>query len=438
MGEFHYSRYPADQWLPELLKMKAAGVDIVSSYIIWIHHQEVQNNTIFSGNKNITRFLQAATDAGLSVVARLGPYVHAEVRNGGLPDWVLAKSARIRSNDPIYMGFVTSFWTKIAQRINGSIFKHGGPIIGVQLENEYNLGSTGQGAAHIARLKVLAISLGLHVPLYTCTGWQGAHYPADQVVPVFGGYQDAPWDTTLEDEPPNETYSFCFFSREAGLDGNPDNASDDPNTLSELAAYPFLTAEYGAGAASMYRRRVVMNLPYDIAATIPVQIGSGFNLYGYYMFHGGVNPTGQTETLQESTASGSYNDLLVLNYDYQSPLGQYGQQRATLNRIKQYHYWLNDFGSQIAGMSLRQPAFISDGSTDLSSLRWSVRSNGKSGYLFVNNYVRQYSMAAQSNIQFAVQFSSTSGNFSSSNVTVTVPNAPVTIPNGSCKHTIFV
>jgi len=71
----------------------------------------------------------------------------------------------------------------------------------------------------------------------------------------------------------------------------------------------------------MYRRRVVMDLPDDIAATIPVQLGSGVNLYGYYMFHGGVNPRGLTETLQESTATGSYNDLPVFNYDYQSPLG---------------------------------------------------------------------------------------------------------------------
>lgn len=172
----------------------------------------------------------------------------------------------------------------------------------------------------------------------------------------------------------------------------------------------------------MYRRRVVMSLPDDIAATIPVQLGSGVNLYGYYMFHGGVNPRGETENLQESTASGSYNDLPVVNYDYQSPLGQYGEQRSTLNRIKQYHYWLNRFGSQLAGMSMRQPGVVSNGSSDLSSLRWSVRSNGESGYLFVNNYVRQYAMEAQTDIQFAVNFSSS---------IITIPNAPVNIPTGA-------
>jgi len=419
-GEFHYSRYPASDWLSELLKMKAAGIDVISTYVIWIHHEEIQNSFDFSGSRDIASFVETVIKAGLSVIVRLGPYVHAEVRNGGIPDWVVAQSAEIRSNDPIYMSFVTSFWIEIAKRINGSIFKHGGPIIGVQLENEYNLDGEGQGAAHIATLKALAISLGFDMPLYTFTGWQNTHYPPDEVVPVFGGYQDAPWDLTLVDEPPNETYLFRFFSREAGSYGYPDD-SGGPNAQSELAAYPFLTAEYGGGAASMYRRRVVMDLPDDIAATIPVQLGSGVNLYGYYMFHGGVNPRGRTETLQESTATGSYNDLPVFNYDYQSPLGQYGEQRPTLNRIKQYHYWLNSHGSKLAGMSMRQPTVIPSGSTDLSSLRWSVRSDGESGYLFVNNYVRQYTMATQTDIQFAVNFSSS---------TITAPSAPIIIPSG--------
>lgn len=172
----------------------------------------------------------------------------------------------------------------------------------------------------------------------------------------------------------------------------------------------------------MYRRRVVMNLPDDIAATIPVQLGSGVNLYGYYMFHGTTNPRGQTETLQESTASGGYNDLPIFNYDYQAPLGQYGEQRSTLNRIKQYHYWLNKFGGELAGMSMRQPTEIAYNSSDLSSLRWSVRSNGENGYLFLNNYVRQYTMSTHTDIQFSIKFSSG---------TVVFPSSPVTIPNGA-------
>ena len=423
-GEFHYSRYPADEWLPELLKMKAAGIDIVSTYIIWIHHEEIENQFIFSDSRDVASFVRTAAEAGLKVIARLGPYVHAEVRNGGLPDWVLAKSAKIRSNDPAYLSFVQSFWTQIMDRIAGLTWKSGGPIIAVQLENEYSEDGSGQGAAHIATLKSLAISLGMDVPLYTCTGWQGTHYPPLEVVPVFGGYQDAPWDTILQAEPPSETYSFRFFSRERGDDGYPEqhDVGRAPNSPASLASYPFLTAEYGAGAASMYRRRVVMALPDDIASILPVQIGSGVNLLGYYMFHGGVNPRGLTEPLQESTASRGFNDLPVFNYDYQSAIGQYGQQRPTLNRLKQFHYWLNEQGHEIAGMSLRQPAVVPYGAGDLESLRWSVRSNGSSGYLFVNNYIRQHAMAAQQGIQFTVKFAGKS---------VTLPSAPISIASGS-------
>lgn len=407
-GEFHYSRYPASLWETELLKMKAAGAQVVSAYVIWIHHQEIQGRFDFTGDRDLRRFVQLCGQHGLQAIVRIGPWVHAEVRNGGLPDWVLAQSTKTRSNDPVYMGFVTSFWSQVAGRISDLIWKAGGPVIGVQLENEYHSGGSGQGAAHIATLKSLAISLGLDVPLYTVTGWQGSLYPAYQVVPCFGGYQDAPWDTTLNNEPPNETYSFRFFSREGGEYGYPDHYAGgyDPNTQAGLASYPFFGVEYGGGTASMYRRRCDMALPDDIAATIGVQLGSGVNMYGYYMFHGGRNPRGKTETLQESNATGGYNDLPVTNYDYQALIGQYGEQRPSLSRVKAFHYFLNEFGPGLAAMSSRQPAQIANGAGDLAALRWSVRSDGQSGYLFVNNYVRQYAMAAHPGTQFQVKFAS--------------------------------
>ena len=418
-GEFHYSRVPSSQWETELRKMKAAGVQIITSYVIWIHHEEVQGQYVFTGDCDVQNFVTLCGQLGLRVLLRIGPWVHAEVRNGGLPDWVLTQSTP-RSNNTAYLGFVTSFWTQLANRVSSLVWKAGGPVIGVQLENEYS-GS----ASHIATLKSMAGSLGLDVPLYTVTAWNGANYPALQVLPVFGGYQDAPWDTIVTASAPNETYSFRFFSRENGQDGYPDKANGGavPNPQSQLSpSYPFLTAEYGCGAAAMYRRRVVLNLPDDVAATIPVQLGSGVNLYGHYMFHGGRNPLGSTETLQESTASNSFNDLPIINYDYQAALGQFGEQRPTLGRIKLYHYFLNAFGSALAPMSYRQPSVIAGGSADLSSLRWSARSNGSSGFVFVNNHVRQYAMASHPGIQFQVKFA---------NETVTFPSSGVTIDDGA-------
>lgn len=415
-GEFHYSRYPADLWETALRAMRAAGTQIVSSYVIWIHHQELQDELSFSGRLDIARFLQLCADAGMNAVVRLGPWVHAEVRNGGIPDWVEEQS-RVRTNDPAYLNLVTAFWTRLADQIRPLLWKAGGPIIGIQLENEFK-GS----ASHIAALKSIASSLGLDVPLYTATAWDRATYTPLEEVPMFGGYQDLPWDTITHDEPPSECYSFRFFSRESGAYGYPDNSTIRNSQSSLSGTYPYLTAEYGGGTAPMYRRRVALNLPDDIAATMPVQLGSGVNLYGWYMLHGGRNPLGKTEPLQESVAEGSYNDLPVVNYDYQAPFGQNGEQRSSLGRIKLVHYFLEQFGADLATTSFRQPDAIASGAGDLSTLRWSVRSDGNRGYLFVNNYVRQYPMSDHPGTRFSVRFA---------DETITLPSAGADIANGA-------
>ena len=81
----------------ELCKMKAGGIDIVSSYIFWIHHEEEEGKYDFSGNRDLRGFLHAAKSAGLLAFLRIGPWCHGEVRNGGLPDWVMHKEYEVRS-----------------------------------------------------------------------------------------------------------------------------------------------------------------------------------------------------------------------------------------------------------------------------------------------------------------------------------------------------
>ena len=102
MGEIHYSRYPDSDWKRELLKMKAGGVDLVSSYVIWIHHEEIEGEWDFSDWRNLRGFVGAVKDAGLAMILRIGPWVHAEVRNGGFPDWLLQKCPNARTNDEPY------------------------------------------------------------------------------------------------------------------------------------------------------------------------------------------------------------------------------------------------------------------------------------------------------------------------------------------------
>ncbi|MYM24126.1 glycoside hydrolase family 35 [Duganella sp. FT135W] len=421
MGEFHYTRTPATQWEAELRKMKAAGIDIVASYVIWNHHEEVEGQFNWSGNRDLRRFVQLATKAGLDVVVRVGPWAHAEVRYGGVPDWVV-NSMPTRSNDPQYMVFVERLYGQIGQQLKGQLWKDGGRVIGVQLENEYNIDGPGKGIAHIAALKKLALKAGMDVPYYTVTGWDGTIYPTGEVTPVFGGYPDEPWGVSTKELPPKETYAFRFDTRVSG-DLGAQTAAHAPGTAeTDKDVTPFLGAEYGAGLPFMYRRRTVVSAD-DIASMLPVQLGSGVNLMGYYMFHGGRNPLSLGGSgMEESTLSGGYNDTTMISYDFQAPLGPDGQQRKVLEKLRPYHLFLHDFGSRLAPMTVRKPAVSPATPDDLATARFAVRSEGDRGFLFVNNHVRQYPMAAQKATQFAVKLQGQS---------VTLPSKPVDIADGA-------
>lgn len=421
MGEFHYSRVPADQWEAELQKMKSAGISIVSSYVVWNHHEEIQGHFNWQGNRDLARFLRLCKKTGLYAVVRIGPWSHAEVRFGGIPDWVV-NAMPTRSDDPQYLHYVARLYQQIGQQLDGQLWKQGGPVIGIQIENEYNLSGPLQGAQHIHTLKNLALKARMDVPLYTVTGWDATVYPQGEVVPVFGGYPDEPWGVSQKELPPKETYAFRFNSRVSGDLGAETSSTASGTADSDMQLTPFLGAEYGAGLPAMYRRRTVVSAD-DIAAMLPVQLGSGVNLMGYYMFHGGRNPMGLGGTpMQESTASGGYNDTPVISYDFQAPLGPDGQQRKVLELLRPYHYFLQDFGADLAAMSVRKPDLTPENEADLHTLRWSVRSKGDSGFLFVNNHVRQYAMDKHRLVKFSVRLP---------NQTVTFPENAITINDGS-------
>lgn len=421
MGEFHYSRTPASQWEAELRKMKAAGIDIVASYVMWNHHEEVAGKFDWSGNRDLHRFVQLAAKAGLDVVVRVGPWAHAEVRFGGVPDWVV-NAMPTRSNDPQYMALVEKLYAQIGAQLKGLLWKDGGRVIGVQLENEYNIDGPGKGASHIAALKKLALKAGMDVPYYTVTGWDGTIYPTGEVTPVFGGYPDEPWGVSTKELPPKETYAFRFDTRVSG-DLGAQTAAHAPGTAeTDKEVTPFLGAEYGAGLPAMYRRRTVVSAD-DIASMLPVQLGSGVNLMGYYMFHGGRNPMGLGGTsLEESTLSGGYNDTTMISYDFQAPLGPDGQQRKVLEKLRPFHLFLHDFGARLAPMTVRKPDNTPATPADLKTARFAVRSEGDHGFLFVNNHVRQYAMAAQKATQFKVKLPGQS---------ITLPSKPADIADGA-------
>jgi beta-galactosidase len=417
MGEFHFSRYPESEWEDEILKMKAGGINIISTYIFWIHQEEIEGQFDWSGQRNLRRFVELCSKHGMYVWLRVGPWAHGEVRNGGFPDWIV-KLPNIRTNDPVYLHYVERFFNQIGAQVHGFMFKDGGPVIGTQLENEYGLHGPGRGAEHILRLKQLAIAAGIDTPLYSVTGWPSLDFPPQEVVPVSGGYPDGFWYGSRTNLPPSVTYLFNF-SRELG-DMGATVASEDPNGKVDLKHDPYFAAEEGGGMASAYHRRPVLSAD-DIAALTLTGLGSGINLYGYYMFHGGANPKGKLTTLQESSATGYPNDLPEVTYDFEAPLGEFGQARESYRKTRMLHLFLNAYGSQLATMPAFAPAQRTRDAANTSMPRVAVRTDGRSGFVFVNNYVRQLAMADHPGFQVRIKLPASE---------ILVPAHPVDLPAG--------
>ncbi len=390
MGELHYSRCPEEYWGESLDKMRAGGVEVVSTYVIWIHHEEIEGEYDFTGLRDLRRFIGLCGARGLKLFLRIGPWCHGEVRNGGFPDWLLRKSFECRTNSPEYLEQVKRFYTTIFEQARGYLHKDGGPVIGVQIENEYGHagGLSGEeGEKHMRTLAKLAHGAGFDVPYYTATGWGGA--VTGGLLPVMGGYCDAPWDHSVEKLGPSGNYIFTHERNDANI-GN-DRRLGEGLTF-DPAQFPFLTAELGGGLQVTSHRRPVATAR-DIGAMSLVKLGSGVNLLGYYMYHGGTNPVGKLTTLQESRETGYPNDLPVLSYDFNAPIREYGQMSETLRELKLLAMFLRDFGSGLCMM----PAFIPEENPlspdNLTGLRTSVRHGADGGYIFVNNYQRGYRMS---------------------------------------------
>jgi hypothetical protein len=412
MGEFHYCRCPADEWEDELIKMKAGGITVVSTYCIWIYHEEEQGKFDWTGNRDVRRFVQLCAKHGLYLYARIGPWCHGEVRNGGFPDWLPASFKRTRRDDSS-LTYTREWYTALAKQFDGLLFKDGGPVIGIQLDNE-----TGNQPAYLGGLKNLAVELGFDVPLYSYTGWNRSRGPADEMIPMYGGYPDGFW---LSDRGISQSgrrqYVFTHILDDANitehLTGRPGSL-----TLSGESRYPYLTCEIGDGMAISYARRVTLRT--DDIATLPlVKIGSGANAPGYYMYHGGSDAIGKLSTLEESQGTGYPNDLPIINYDFRAPIGQFGQVRESYHALRLLHMFINDFGSRLAPMASFFPVTMPSSLDDTQTLRWAVRSDGHSGYMFINNHQRGSRMEDHHGVQFSVKLSDGVQN---------CPKTPIDIP----------
>ncbi|XP_076003847.1 beta-galactosidase [Genypterus blacodes] len=137
-GSIHYSRIPRVYWKDRLLKMYMAGLNAIQTYIPWNFHEPSPGQYNFSGDRDVEHFLQLAQDIGLLVILRPGPYICAEWDMGGLPAWLLNKKHIVlRSSDPDYIAAVDKWMGKLLPMIKPHLYQNGGPVITVQVENEY-------------------------------------------------------------------------------------------------------------------------------------------------------------------------------------------------------------------------------------------------------------------------------------------------------------
>lgn len=411
MGEFHFERYPREQWEEELIKIKAGGVNVLATYIFWNMHEPYEGDFRWTGNLDVRHFVELCQLHGLKVWIRIGPFCHGEIRNGGMPDWLFAKNLNIRSNDPNYLHYVEVLYNEIADQLKGLYYKDGGPIIGCQIENEHQHSAAPQaiqylgekydmttasydaeitqlgvsvqerrnqsarlGDEHMLTLKRMAQRAGILTPFYSATGWGNAAVLGNEGLPVGAAYTYPTWVKEYKPTP------FCLFK---DIQRNPDYAPVRYDT----SRFPALCAEMGVGIQMVYEYRPKVTA--EAAEALMVRsLGSGSNGIGYYMYHGGSTP------LRDDNL-GFWSDepmgVPKISYDFQAPLGEMGLEHGSYRSLRLLHSFLADFDHLLAPMETVLP----EGCNKLTpenrdDLRWAVRlSRGEhrtSGFVFMVNF----------------------------------------------------
>lgn len=413
MGEIHYSRIPAEEWQRELQKMKEGGVTIIANYVFWNHVEEQENVFDWSGQRDLRRFLELCKQEDMPVVIRIGPYCHGEARCGGIPDWMFTKGCKTRDANPVFMKYVKRLYRQIFTQVQGLQWKDGGPVIAAQFDNEQRNGS------YLMALKKIALEVGYDLPFYTRTGWPALTRPVPfgEMLPLFGDYADGFWDRSISETAGNyyKAFNFKAFRSSTAIATEQLGVQKEKLTKGD-EDYPYFTCELGGGMMTSYHRRVFV-YPEDAYSLAVVKLGSGSNLLGYYMYHGGTNPEGKMTYLNENqrTPATNHNDLPVKTYDFQAPLGEFGQPYPHYFSLRKLHMFMNDYAEILAPMEATFPSPQDIKKGDDSGLRWSYRSKDGSGFVFVNNYERLQNITAKKNVRFDV-------------CGVKFPRKPMTIP----------
>jgi len=296
-GEIHYQRIPSEYWADRLMKVKAAGLNTVGTYVFWNALEPEPGRWDFAGGNDLAAFIRTAQKVGLWVIVRPGPYACAEWDFGGLPPWLLrTPDIKVRCSDPRYLAACESYIMKIGSVIRDLQIHRGGPVVMVQVENEY--GSFGNDRDYMSALKGFWAKAGIDVPLYT----------ADGATPTMLEAGSLPGAAIGLDPGTNEKH----FAEAARL------GRGVPVFCSEL--YPGWLTHWGEEWARVKTDEVLADLRWLL------DNGRSFSLY---MFHGGTN--------FGFWAGANFSDRYqpdVTSYDYDAPLDEAGRPTPKYSAIR--------------------------------------------------------------------------------------------------------
>ncbi|CZQ95825.1 glycoside hydrolase family 35 protein [Trichococcus collinsii] len=293
-GAIHYFRVLPEDWYHSLYNLKALGFNTVETYIPWNVHEPKEGQYNFSGQFDIRGFVRIAEELGLFVILRPSPYICAEWEFGGLPAWLLTyKNMRIRSSDTLFIEKVSRYYDKLFEVISPLQFDGGGPVIMMQVENEY--GSYGEDKEYLMVLHELMLKQGVTVPIFTSDGaWRAT--------------QEA---GTLTESDILTTGNFGSRSKEN---------FQDLKEFHELKGkkWPLMCMEFWDGWFNRWNDPIIKRDPQNLADDVKeaLEIGS-VNLY---MFHGGTN----FGFMNGCSARGRKDLPQVTSYDYDAPLNEQG------------------------------------------------------------------------------------------------------------------
>ena len=287
-GAIHYFRVVPEYWRDRLLKLKACGLNTVETYVAWNIHEPKPEQFCFEGMADIVRFLETAGELGLFAIVRPSPYICAEWEFGGMPPWLLADSdIRLRCYDKTWLEKVDRFYDALLPRLKPLLCTNGGPIIAMQVENEY--GSYGNDKKYLNYLKEGMVKRGIDVLLFTSDGpmdemLRGGTLPDVYKTVNFGSRPEEAFQKLQEFQPDKPLMCTEFWNGWFDHWGEPHHTRD------------------GKDAADILARML--------------KAGASVN---FYMFHGGTNFGFRNgANYQEGLAP------TVTSYDYDSPVSESG------------------------------------------------------------------------------------------------------------------